>query len=152
MNNMKLLYHSLIHSHLSYGTTCMLWSSASHLSADPVSLKLVKRNVLEDTSPLFKKLNILKLQDISRFQLVTFMYNFARSELPPPLITLFTQNTDIHGHNTRQSRNPHVEHRQKQKHILCLGHMRITGSPGSYGPVRLGTPYVRVIRGMPVRN
>ena len=27
MNNMKLLYHSLIHSHLSYGT--MLWSSAS---------------------------------------------------------------------------------------------------------------------------
>ena len=30
--------------------------------------------------------------------------------------------------------------------------MRITGSPGSYGPVRLGNPYVRVIRGMPVRN
>ena len=27
INNMKLLYHSLIHSHLSYGTT--LWSSAS---------------------------------------------------------------------------------------------------------------------------
>ena len=30
--------------------------------------------------------------------------------------------------------------------------MRITGSPGSYGPVRLGNPYVCVIRGMPVRN
>ena len=27
MNNMKFLYHSLIHSHLSYGT--VLWSSAS---------------------------------------------------------------------------------------------------------------------------
>ena len=36
--------------------------------------------------------------------------------------------------------------------VLCLGHMIITGSPGSYGPVRLGNPYVRVIRGMPVRN
>ena len=30
--------------------------------------------------------------------------------------------------------------------------MRITGSPGSYGPVRFGNPYVRLIRGMPVRN
>ena len=30
--------------------------------------------------------------------------------------------------------------------------MRITGSPGSYGLVRLGNPYVRVIRGMPVQN
>ena len=30
--------------------------------------------------------------------------------------------------------------------------MRITGSPGSYGPVRLENPYVRVIRGMPLRN
>ena len=34
---------------------------------------------------------------------------------------------------------------------LCLGHMRITGSPGSYGPVRLGNPYGRVIRGMLLR-
>ena len=30
--------------------------------------------------------------------------------------------------------------------------MRITGSAGSYGSVRLGNPYVRVIHGMPVRN
>ena len=35
---------------------------------------------------------------------------------------------------------------------LCLGHMGITGSPGSYGPVRLWNPYERAIRGMPVRN
>ena len=30
--------------------------------------------------------------------------------------------------------------------------MRITGSPGSYEPVRLGNPYASVIRGMPIRN
>ena len=35
---------------------------------------------------------------------------------------------------------------------LCLGHMRITGFPGSYGPIQLENPYMRVIRGMPVRN
>ena len=42
------------------------------------------------------------------------MYNFVHSELPPPLMTLFTQNTDIHGHKMRQSHNPHVEHRQNK--------------------------------------
>ena len=63
-----------------------------------------------------KKLNIhvLKLQDISRFQLGTFMHNFVHSELPPPLMTLFTQNTDINGHKIRQSHNSHVEHRQNK--------------------------------------
>ena len=129
MNNMKLLYHSLIHSHLSYGT--MLWSSASQyrLRKLEISQKKCIRNICntkynEHTSRLFKKLNILKLQDISRFQLGTFMYNFARSELPPPLMSLFTQNTDIHGHSTRQSRNPYVEHRQSKnisKTFIHLG-------------------------------
>ena len=105
INEMKLLYHNLIHRHLSYGT--MLWSSASQcrLRKLEISQKKCIRNICnkkfnEHTSPLFKKLNILKLQDILRFQLGTFMYNFAHSELPPPRMTLFTQNTDIHGHNT----------------------------------------------------
>ena len=114
MNNMKLLYHSLIHSHLSYGT--MLWSSASRCWLHKLEISSNKciKKYNEHTSPLLKKLNILKLQDISRFQLGTFMYNFVHSELPPPLMTLFPQNTDIHGHKMRQSHNPHVEHRQSK--------------------------------------
>ena len=40
------------------------------------------------------------------------MYNFVHNELSPPLMTLFTQNTDIH--KMRQSHNLHVEHRQSK--------------------------------------
>ena len=123
MNNMKLLYHSLIHSHLSYGT--MLWSSASRcwlrkleISSNKCIRNICNKKYNEHTSPLLKKLNILKLQDISRFQLGTYMYNICIilyiAELPPPLMTLFTQSTDIHGHKMRQSHNPHVEHRQNK--------------------------------------
>ena len=118
MNNMKLLYHSLINSHFSYGTMCTVEHILIHCASQcrlrklEISQKKCIRNICnkkynEHTSPLFKKLNILKLQDISRFQLGTFMYNFAHSELPPPLVTLFPQNADIHGHSMRQSRNPH---------------------------------------------
>ena len=39
MNNMKLLYHNLIHSHLSCGV--------QHLGADSASLKLAQINALE---------------------------------------------------------------------------------------------------------
>ena len=120
MNNMKLLYHSLIHSHLSYGT--MLRSSASRcclrkleISSNKCIINICNKKYNEHTSPLLKKLNILKLQDISRFELGTFMYNCVHSELPPALMSLFTQNTDIHGHKMPQSHNPHVEHRQNKK-------------------------------------
>ena len=56
----------------------------------------------EPSSPLFKKCNITKLQDIYKLQCCKLMYEFLNNSLPTPIMNIFTVNSDIHGHNTRQ--------------------------------------------------
>ena len=59
-------------------------------------------------SPLFKKCNILKLQDIYKLQCCKLMYEFLKNNLPTPIMNIFTVNSDIHGHNTRQLNDVHL--------------------------------------------
>ena len=39
------------------------------------------------------------------------MFQNSKNELPLPLQTLFTPNTNVHTHFTRHRNNPHIEHR-----------------------------------------
>ena len=36
------------------------------------------------------------------------MYSFSKGQLPQSLQCLFTQNADVHQHNTRHHKDPHV--------------------------------------------
>lgn len=40
---------------------------------------VTKRNYLEHTSPLFKRLNLIKLEDVFRMQTALFVYKFVNS-------------------------------------------------------------------------
>ena len=62
----------------------------------------------EPSSPLFKKCNILKLQDIYKLQCCKLMYEFLKNNLPAPIMNIFTVKSDIHGHNTRQLNDVHL--------------------------------------------
>jgi hypothetical protein len=113
LHNLKQLYYSLVHSHITYGTT--LWGSAHKYKLKKIEVAQNKsiRNIFNapynaHTSILYKKLNIPKLHDIYQIQLGKFMYDYSTSSLPPPLQSLFTPNRDIHNHNTRNSNNPHI--------------------------------------------
>ena len=59
------------------------------------------------TTILYKKLGILKLNDLYKIQLGKMMYEYSRLILPTPLIDLFTPNRNIHEHNTRNRNAPH---------------------------------------------
>ena len=68
LDNMKSLYHSLVHSHLTYGT--ILWGSAFKYRLHKVEIlqKKAIRNTCNTvynapTAPLFKQLGIAKLID-----------------------------------------------------------------------------------------
>ena len=67
----------------------------------------------EPSSPLFKKCNLLiiiiiKLQGIYKLQCCKLMYEFLNNNLPTPIMNIFTVNSDIHGHNTRQLNDVHL--------------------------------------------
>ena len=104
---LKILYHSLILSHLHYCT--LLWANSyySHLQKLRLLQKKAIRIIsnadyLPHSSKLFLNLKLLKLDDIMKFQLGTFMYKLKYNKLPSAIPhIMFVTNENIHSHNTR---------------------------------------------------
>ena len=61
------------------------------------------------SEPLFKKLGILTIKDIHKYVTAQFMYRSHNSLLPPIFGNFFTQNYDIHYHDTRQKKHLHPQ-------------------------------------------
>ena len=115
--NLRALYFSLVHSHLSYGN--MVWGSAYQFKLKRlVQLQnkcvrhICKLSYNESTSSSIKKLGIVKISHIFKIQLGKLMYSFSNGQLPKSLLCLFTQNVDVHQHNTRHHKDPHVVSRK----------------------------------------
>ena len=103
---LKILYHSLILSHLQYCT--LLWANSyrSHLHKLRLLQKKAIRIIsntdyLAHSSKLFLNLKLLKLDDIMKFQLGTFMYKLKYNKLPNVIPHMFVTNENIHSYNTR---------------------------------------------------
>ncbi len=111
--NLKQLYYSIIHSHLTYAI--ILWGNAFKYKLKRIEVAQNKaiRNICNasynaHTTILYKKLNIPKFHDLHSIQLGKMMYEYSKLNLPTPLSDLFTQNRDIHNHNTRHRNDPHI--------------------------------------------
>ena len=102
------LYNSLIYPYLNY---CIeVWGSANATHLNPLFI-LQKRAVrliyctsyLAHTSPIFKELQLLTLENIYLYKIAFFMYklNSHNNYLPEFIINMFTANRDTHYHDTR---------------------------------------------------
>ena len=81
------LYFTMIHPYLLYCN--MIWGSATQLALHKIvilqkrGLRIITNsNFRSPSSPLFKMLNILRLQDIYIFQCAQFMYKAKNNLLP----------------------------------------------------------------------
>ena len=103
---LRMLYCSLILPHMSY---CILsWGFELNRIA-----KLQKRAVRtitcskfnSHTEPLFKKLNLLNLNDIFTVKSLSFYFKFVNGNIPGYFKDSFVFNhqRDVHSHNTRSS-------------------------------------------------
>ena len=88
---LKSFYYAHIHSLLTYCNP--IWSTTYSTYLTPLKLQLKKvvriitnSSYLEHTNPLFKRTKLLKLNDITKLAIATYMYsnkNHTRSLLPP---------------------------------------------------------------------
>ena len=109
------LYHSYIYPYFIY---CIeSWGNASNCHLDP--LFIIQKRILRiltfssydvPSDSLFKHTNILPLYKLVHYRIGIMMYKYANYLLPPVMNDLYTVNSDIHEHNTRQK---HLLHTNK---------------------------------------
>ena len=106
---LRMLYYALVYPYLQYCVT--VWGST--YSTNLNRLVLLQKRVIRiidkqdfgvHTSPIFKELKILKLEDIYLFNLGKFIYQYKHNLLPDclecPLLTV----DQVHNYNTRNSK------------------------------------------------
>ncbi len=76
----------------------------------------------DHTDPLFKSTQILKVKDMYEYKLAKYMYLLNAGVLPKPIIAMLTINNEIHGHNTRNKNNPHIQFRRTNIASKSLRH------------------------------
>ena len=88
---MKLMYDSLILSHLQFGITNwgFEWERISKLQKRTLSI-MTNSSYNAHTEPLFKKLNLLRVKDIFDIQCLKFWYKFVNNKLPNHFRDMFT--------------------------------------------------------------
>lgn len=107
------LYYSLIHCHFSYGI--LAWGNSHHLDR---LIKLQKRAIRivcvkpyrYHTDPLFKKHNIIKVQDLYQLNVHLFMFDYKNNTLPISFRNCFK--TKI---STIRTRNPNQLLRERPR-------------------------------------
>ena len=128
--SIRTLYYAYIHSILNYGI--LLWGpmgKKEKLKRLIIQQKKVLRVIEgckynDSTAGLFKKWNILKLEDICNLEMGKFCYEFYKDELPVPVKKLLLPNSVVHEYNTRSKNYPRTQkHKSKifNSSFLCQG-------------------------------
>ena len=119
---LTLLYYSLVYSRLQYGIT--VWGTAS--ATDLHEVKVTQNNIIRtitfsrkfaSVTDLYKKLNLLKLDDIYKLQLAKLMNKVEKGTVSKLLKTLFVPLNEFHQHSTRQTKNLNYHLPKFQKEI-----------------------------------
>ena len=74
------------------------------------------------TEPLFKQLNIMKLEDSFSLKCLKFYHKFNTNSLPKYFANIFTRNSEIHSYGTRSRDQLHYFPFEKTGASKCLRH------------------------------
>ena len=108
IENLKTLYYALIHPHISYGILAWGNANAGLLKKTTLlqkrALRIInKASYNSHTEPLFSGSDILKLCDLHKLEIATFMYDFDVNKLPSSFNDIFRKNHGTRDVLTRQS-------------------------------------------------
>ena len=106
---MKLMYDSLILSHLQFGITNwgFEWDRISKLQKRALRI-MTNSGYNAHTEPLFKQLYLLKVKDIFDVQCMKFWYKFVNKKLPNYFRDMFKYNHEVHDIGTRSHDQLHL--------------------------------------------
>ena len=107
---LKTLYNSLVLPHLTYGI--LAWGNNISVlnKLQKKAIRIISNVGYRDhTEPQFKKLNILKLEDIFKTTLLKFYFNYCHKSLPSYFNCLeLTPRFEMHDYNVRSRKKLHI--------------------------------------------
>ena len=130
-NALLMFYYALVHPHLTYGI--LIWSSTYksylntlQLSQNKAMRAITKQRWSDRITPIYRRLQVLKINDLYKLETAKFMHQFSDKSLPASFEKYFTRTTFIHCHSTRTSeRNdyflPHFSTTRLQRSIRFSG-------------------------------
>ena len=123
---LHLVYNSLILPYLTYCN--LIWSCASPSTINRIvtlqkNVRIINKAGYRDhTTPLFKKLGLLKVEDIHRQQILICMYKFSSKQLPGNFSSYFHETSTVHFHFTRNSDGYFIPSANKNIRQKCIRH------------------------------
>ena len=100
------VYYAIVYSYLTYG--CLTWQFTNENYIKKLNIlhkKCIRvitfSSPFEHTTPLFKSLNLLNLQDIFVYFVLVFFHKLSLNLVPPILKSFFTYVSTSHNHDTR---------------------------------------------------
>ena len=100
------IYNTLIVSHLHYGILCWGFSCKKLFKLQKKAIRIICNGTYNShTDPFFKRLKLLKIDDIFKLQCLTFFFKYEKKTVPGYFISSFKfmRNSELHNHNTRIS-------------------------------------------------
>ena len=109
MAAMKLMYDSLILSHLQFGITCwgFDWNRIFKLQKRAMRI-MTNKKFNAHTEPIFKELKMLKIKDIFNIQCLKFWFKFENNSLPSFFKSILKYNHELHDIETRNRNQFHL--------------------------------------------
>ena len=103
-----MLYYSLIYPFLTYGVhvwglTCLSFLTQLFIIQKKAIRIISFSEPKSHSEPLFKSLNLLKLNDVIELQILSFVYQWSHRLLPPCFSEYFKFTSSVHPYSTRQS-------------------------------------------------
>ena len=106
LDTLLLLYYVLIQPHMLYaitiwGSTCSTYKNRLRTLQSSAIRAIANVRKMQRISPNYFRCDILKLDDLYRFETAKLIFQFTKNSLPKPFKHMFQQSSHTHSYNTR---------------------------------------------------
>ena len=120
---LKTMYSSLILSHLTFCITAWGFECSRLFKLQKKAIRIITGSKYNaHTEPLLKENSLLKLDDIFKLQCLKLYHKYKNNNIPLYFENMFSDNSDVHSYNTRQSNKLHIRGTRTCAASKCIRH------------------------------
>ena len=120
---LRIFHDSLISPHLNFGILSWGFECQRLQKLQKKAVRIITSSKFNAHSePLFKRLNIIKIEHIFHLKCLNFYYKFIKGSIPEYFQSMFTKNESIHSYGTRQKSLLHRTKTKTSSARQCIRH------------------------------